>query len=84
MLRLINTSSESIFVFAIDHHNMAVIGSDFVPINPYTTDSVRVGIGEAISVDGISQANIRVGQRCHVVVEANPIDDTRPVGDWRY
>ena len=52
MLRLINTSSESIFVFAIDNHNLIFLGSDFVPINPYTTDSVRIGIGEAISVEG--------------------------------
>jgi hypothetical protein len=33
---------------------MTVIGSDFVPINPYTTDSVRIGIGEAVLADGKS------------------------------
>ncbi|KAI4287115.1 MAG: hypothetical protein L6R35_003630 [Caloplaca aegaea] len=56
LLRLINTSVDTTFVFAIDHHNITVISSDFVPIQPYTTDHVAIGIG----------------QRYHVVVEASP------------
>ncbi|KAG8532519.1 uncharacterized protein KY384_002396 [Bacidia gigantensis] len=57
LLRLINTSLDTHFVFSIDGHNVTVIGADFVPVKPYVTDSVRVGIG----------------QRYHVVVEAVPI-----------
>ncbi|KAL8731715.1 MAG: hypothetical protein Q9181_004204 [Wetmoreana brouardii] len=56
LLRLINTSVDTTFVFAIDKHNITVMSSDFVPINPYVTDHVTVGIG----------------QRYHVVVEASP------------
>ncbi|KAI9699786.1 MAG: hypothetical protein M1836_002821 [Candelina mexicana] len=56
MLRLINTSVSTTFVFAIDSHNITVMSSDFVPIQPYVTDHVVVGIG----------------QRYHVVVEASP------------
>ena len=63
---------------------MTVIGSDFVPIKPYITDSVRIGIGEAGLADGKSGLTSGVGQRYHVVVEANPINDTRPVGQQRY
>ncbi|KAL8642628.1 MAG: hypothetical protein Q9228_000721, partial [Teloschistes exilis] len=57
LLRLLNTSLDSTFVFSIDGHNMTVIGSDFVTIEPYNTSAVLVGIG----------------QRYHVVVEPNPL-----------
>ncbi|MCJ1470910.1 hypothetical protein MMC07_009558 [Pseudocyphellaria aurata] len=56
LLRLINTSVDTTFVFAIDNHNLTVITSDFVPIHNYTTDHVVVGIG----------------QRYHVIVTALP------------
>ncbi|KAF2201861.1 hypothetical protein GQ43DRAFT_431250 [Delitschia confertaspora ATCC 74209] len=56
LLRLINTSVDSAFIFSIDGHNLTVIQSDFVPIHPYTTNSVLIGIG----------------QRYHVVVEGTP------------
>ncbi|KAL9116976.1 MAG: hypothetical protein Q9187_006494 [Circinaria calcarea] len=48
LMRLINTSVDTTFVFAIDNHNVTVVGSDFVPIHPYTTSSVLVGIGKPI------------------------------------
>jgi len=57
LLRIINTSFEATFVFSIDNHNLTVVESDFVPIRPYVTNSILVGIG----------------QRYHVIVEANPI-----------
>lgn len=44
-MRLINTSISTTFVFAIDNHNITVMSSDFVPIQPYVTDHVVVGIG---------------------------------------
>ena len=44
ILRLINTSVDSTFVFAIDNHEITVISSDFVPIVPYTTGSVLISI----------------------------------------
>lgn len=44
-MRLINTSVDTTFVFAIDNHNLTVIETDFVPINPYVTNSVLIGIG---------------------------------------
>ena len=56
LLRLINTSFDSTFVFSIDNHKIQVITSDFVPIVPYPTESVLVGIG----------------QRYNVIVEASP------------
>lgn len=68
LMRLINTSTESIFIFTIDNHMLQVIGSDFVPIKPYYTDSVLVGIG----------------QRYHIVVEARPSDELLPIEDQNY
>ncbi|KAL8704103.1 MAG: hypothetical protein Q9201_002737 [Fulgogasparrea decipioides] len=56
LLRLINTSVDTTFVFALDNHNITVMSSDFVPINPYVTDHVTIG----------------AGQRYHVVIEASP------------
>ena len=46
LLRLINTSTDNTFIWSIDNHNITVVGADFVPINPYVTNSVLVGIGE--------------------------------------
>lgn len=43
------------FQVSIDSHNMTVIQSDFVPVNPFTTSSLSIGIG----------------QRYDVIVEAN-------------
>lgn len=46
LLRLINASVESAMIFSIDGHKLQVISSDFVPIRPYVTDHVVVGIGK--------------------------------------
>lgn len=45
-LRLINTGAEGIQYFTIDGHNMTIIANDFVPIVPYTTDVVTLGVGQ--------------------------------------
>ena len=57
LLRLINTSFDTTFVFSIDHHMLQIVSADFVPIFPYANTSVLIGIG----------------QRYNVIVEANPI-----------
>ena len=60
LLRLINTSFESTFIFSIDGHKLQVIEVDFVPIKTYNTTSILVGIG----------------QRYHVIVTADdPLPD---------
>ncbi|KAK3395258.1 multicopper oxidase-domain-containing protein [Podospora didyma] len=70
LLRLINTSFDTTFVFSIDNHNLTVIGADFVPIHPYSNTSVLIGIG----------------QRYNVIVEANPIhNESQPIyGDGNF
>lgn len=49
-LRLINSGAEGIQRFTIDGHNMTVIANDFVPIKPYTTNVVTLGIGQRSDV----------------------------------
>lgn len=56
LLRLINTSFDTQFLFSIDHHKLQIVSADFVPIEPYTRTHIIIGIG----------------QRYNVIVEADP------------
>ena len=49
-LRLINSGAEGIQRFTIDNHTMTVIANDFVPVQPYTTKMVTLGIGQRTDV----------------------------------
>lgn len=60
LLRIINTAFDSMFVFSIDNHNFTVVEADFVPIEPYNTTSILIAIG----------------QRYHIIVEANPVTNS--------
>lgn len=59
LLRLVNPSADTHFKFTIDNHTMEVIATDFVPIQPYTTDAVSVAIGQRYDV--IVTANADAG-----------------------
>jgi len=43
-LRLINAGAEGIQRFTIDNHMMTVIANDFVPVQPYQTNVVTLGV----------------------------------------
>ncbi|KAL8740677.1 MAG: hypothetical protein Q9190_006646, partial [Brigantiaea leucoxantha] len=49
-LRLINAGAEGLQRFSIDGHEMTVITNDFVPVQPYTTSVVTLGIGQRTDV----------------------------------
>lgn len=49
-LRLINAGAEGIQRFTIDGHSMTVMANDFVPVKPYTTKVVTLGIGQRTDV----------------------------------
>ena len=68
LIRLINSSTATVFIFSIDKHVLQVISNDLVAIEPYYTDSVLVGIG----------------QRYEVIVEAKPSNDLIPIEDKNY
>ncbi|CAG8974793.1 hypothetical protein HYALB_00000405 [Hymenoscyphus albidus] len=50
LLRLINTGADALQRFSIDGHNMTVVSNDFVPITPYTTNVVTLGVGQRADV----------------------------------
>lgn len=49
-LRLVNVAMDSFFKFMIDNHTLTVIAADFVPIEPYTTDTLSIAIGQRYDV----------------------------------
>ncbi|ERF75742.1 hypothetical protein EPUS_01572 [Endocarpon pusillum Z07020] len=49
-LRLVNTGADGAQQFSIDDHEMTVIANDFVPIEPYDTNVVTIGIGQRTDV----------------------------------
>ena len=50
LLRIINTAFETGFRFSIDGHKFDVVQNDLVPIEPYTTNSIVVHIGQRYNV----------------------------------
>ena len=67
-LRLINSGAEGIQRFTIDGHNLTVIANDFVPIQPYTTNVVTLGIGQRtdVLVKATDAANAAVWMRSDI------------------
>ncbi|RDK47651.1 extracellular dihydrogeodin oxidase/laccase [Aspergillus phoenicis ATCC 13157] len=49
-LRLVNAAMHTHFRFSIDNHDLTVIASDFVPIVPFTTDNVPIGMGQRYDI----------------------------------
>ncbi|KAI9686327.1 MAG: hypothetical protein M1822_003672 [Bathelium mastoideum] len=66
LLRLVNSSAAAMFIFSIDEHELEVIATDLVPIHPYKTASLFIGIG----------------QRYQVVVTATPKNPSADGNYW--
>jgi Multicopper oxidase len=49
-LRLVNTGADGTQQFSIDGHVMTVMANDFVPVQPYDTNVVTLGIGQRTDV----------------------------------
>jgi FtsP/CotA-like multicopper oxidase with cupredoxin domain len=49
-LRLINSGADGIQRFSIDEHIFTVIAEDFVPVEPYNTKVVTLGVGQRADV----------------------------------
>ncbi|KAF1952869.1 hypothetical protein CC80DRAFT_167988 [Byssothecium circinans] len=50
LIRVINGGTDFHFHFSIDDHILQVVSADFVPIEPFFTNSLSVGIGQRYSV----------------------------------
>lgn len=46
-LRIINMAIDATFRVSLDGHSFQVIAHDFVPVVPYTTNYLQVGIGKS-------------------------------------
>ncbi|KAI0134129.1 multicopper oxidase [Xylariales sp. AK1849] len=57
--RLVNAAMDTMFKFGIDNHTLTVISADLVPIVPYETDYVTIGMGQRYDV--IVEANQTAG-----------------------
>lgn len=49
-IRLVNGAADTHFRFTIDNHTMEVISTDFVPIVPYNTTDISIGMGQRYDV----------------------------------
>lgn len=49
-LRLINSGADGVQRFSIDEHVLTVIAEDFVPVKPYNTTVVTLGVGQRADV----------------------------------
>ncbi|PPJ59303.1 hypothetical protein CBER1_04226 [Cercospora berteroae] len=50
LLRLVNAAIDTHWDFSIDNHTLKVIAADFVPIVPYTTDRLSIGMGQRYDI----------------------------------
>lgn len=50
LIRLVNGAIDAHFSFSIDNHTLTVIASDFVPIVPFTTDVLSIGMGQRYDI----------------------------------
>jgi FtsP/CotA-like multicopper oxidase with cupredoxin domain len=48
--RLINSASQNMWAVHFDNHKMTVIATDWVPVTPYTTEWLNIGIGQRYDV----------------------------------
>lgn len=58
-LRIVNAAMDTFFKFSIDNHTFTVIAADLVPIVPFTTEWISIGIGQRYDV--IVNANQTAG-----------------------
>ncbi|KIX96559.1 uncharacterized protein Z520_07825 [Fonsecaea multimorphosa CBS 102226] len=79
-LRLINAGAAATQLFSIDNHTLTVIAYDFVPIQPYTTDVVTLGVGQRadVIVQATGMPTSAVWMRS--IVPARCGGTTQPVG----
>ncbi|OJJ38260.1 hypothetical protein ASPWEDRAFT_734450 [Aspergillus wentii DTO 134E9] len=49
-IRLVNAAADNHFRFTIDNHTLEVIANDFVPIVPYNTTTLSIGMGQRYDI----------------------------------
>jgi FtsP/CotA-like multicopper oxidase with cupredoxin domain len=50
LLRFVNMSTDNFFKIILDNHKFTVISNDFVPVTPFETDIIPLGVGQRYDV----------------------------------
>jgi FtsP/CotA-like multicopper oxidase with cupredoxin domain len=50
LLRIVNGGSAGLQLFSIDEHEMTVVSNDFVPIEPYNTTVLTLGVSTRLLI----------------------------------
>ncbi|KAF2876635.1 laccase precursor [Massariosphaeria phaeospora] len=86
-LRLVNTAVDAAYRVSLDGHTFTVIATDFVPIEPYTTTYIQVGIGKRQRYDVIIHANKQAGNywfRAEADGGCNSVNSNGAKAIWTY
>lgn len=66
------SSTDLHYIFSIDGHALKVISTDFVPIEPYVTNSLSIGISMwKVLIYASLSCSLWIGQRYSVILETN-------------
>ncbi|KAK9784078.1 putative Oxidoreductase [Seiridium cardinale] len=76
-LRIVSSASLATYKFWVDGHNFTVISTDFVPIKPYVTDVLIVGVAQRYEV--IVEANATFDHGSNFWIHGTHCDDMIPV-----
>ncbi|KAK4139513.1 laccase-2 [Dichotomopilus funicola] len=57
LLRIVNAGASALQTFSVDGHNLTVIANDFVPVVPYQTQYLKLGVGQRTDVIVETTAN---------------------------
>ena len=92
-MRIINTAFETGFRFSIDNHKFDVVQTDLVPVEPYTTNSIVVHIGQRYNIVVQAKEKSEIGDgnfwirttTCYSKsIQHGPGDDWMKTGIVRY
>ncbi|KAI9773256.1 MAG: hypothetical protein M1839_002168 [Geoglossum umbratile] len=83
ILRVINSGSDAVMYFSIDEHELEVVSVDFVPIMPYKTNVIALGVGQRMDVivEGIGKEGSNYWMRSHMAQGAGCTGVAHPEND---
>lgn len=77
LLRLINAGAEGVQKFSIDGHKLTVTALDYIPVEPYETNVVTLGIGQRtdVIVEAVGSAGDSFWMRSQLATEHCTLND---------